>query len=377
MDFNLNDEQKLIQETAREFAEKEIWPVAAEHDEQAKWPTEVYAKAGELGFTNVCAPEKYGGPGLGVLDNILVTEQLSWGCLAIGATVTNNTLVSEIVHQGNEEQQEKYFTRMLAGEVGAYAATEPDAGSDVLGIKTRAEKRGDEYVIKGSKIWISGAPESTFLSVLTKTDPEAGYKGLTWFLIDVDTPGLEIGKPIPKLGQKASLTSEVFLNDVVVPASARIGNDGDGFLNAMKAFDGSRPWVASFALGLMQRCLDLSVAYAKERIAFGKPIIVNQAISHKLAEMKMRIEASRLLTYKAAALADAGQRNTVEASCAKAFASDSAMWIASEAVQIHGGFGYSKEYPVEKLFRDAKVLQIYEGTSEIQRNIIARELANQ
>jgi acyl-CoA dehydrogenase len=377
MDFNLNDEQKLIQDTAREFAEKEIWPVSEEHDVEAKWPAEVYAKAGELGLTNVCAPEEFGGPGLGVLDNILVTEQLSWGCLAIGASVTTNTLVSEIVRQGNEEQREKYYTRMLAGEIGAYAATEPGAGSDIAGMKTRAVKQGDDYVINGSKIWISGASVSTFMAVLTKTDPDAGHKGLTWFLVETETPGLEVGKPIPKLGQKASLTSEVFFNDVVVPASARVGNEGDGFMNAMNAFDGSRPWVASFALGLMQRCLDLSVAYAKERIAFGKPIIVNQAISHKLAEMKMRLEASRLLTYKAAALADEGKRNTVEASCAKAFAADSAMWIASEAVQIHGGYGYSKEYPVEKLFRDAKVLQIYEGTSEIQRNIIARELANQ
>ena len=377
MDFNLNDEQKLIQQTAREFAEKEIWPVSAEHDEQAKWPTDVYNKAGELGLTNVCAPEAYGGPGLGVLDNILVTEQLSWGCLGIGLSITGNTLVSEIVRQGNEEQRAKYYGRMLAGEIGCYAATEPGAGSDVAAMQTRADKRGDEYVINGSKIWISAALESTFMAVLTKTDPEAGHRGLTWFLVERDTPGLDVGNSIPKLGQKAIAASEVFFNDVVVPASARVGNDGDGFMNAMKAFDGSRPWVASFALGLMQRCLDLSVAYAKERITFGKPIIVNQAISHKLAEMKMRLEASRLLCYKAAALADEGKKNTVEASCAKAFACDSAMWVATEAIQVYGGYCYSKEYPVEKLFRDAKVLQIYEGTSEIQRNIIARELANQ
>lgn len=377
MDFQLNDEQRLIQQTAKEFAEREIYPVSAEHDELAKWPAEIIKKAWELGLTNVTTPEAYGGPGLGVFDNILITEQLSWGCLGIGPMVTNNTLVSEIVIQANQEQKEKYFGRMVDGDIGCYAATEPGAGSDIAGMKTAAVKRGNEYVLNGSKIWISAAPHSTFMAVLTKTDPKGGHRGLTWFLVEKDSPGLEVSKPIPKMGQKAAHTAEVFFTNVVVPESARVGNEGDGFMHAMNAFDGSRPWVASYALGLMQRCLDLSLEYAQERTTFGKPIIVNQAISHKLAEMKIRLEASRLLVYKSAILADQGKRNTMEASCAKAFACDSAMLVATEAVQIYGGYGYSKEYPVEKLFRDAKVLQIYEGTSEIQRNIIARELVNQ
>lgn len=377
MDFQLSDEEKLIKQAARDFAEKEIYPVSAEHDELAKWPSEIIQKARGLGFTTVTVPEAYGGAGLRVFDNILVTEQLCWGCLGIGPVVTANTLASEIVVQANKEQKEKYFGLMVAGEFGCYAVTEPGAGSDVAGLTTRAIKRGEEYVLNGSKTWISGAPHATFMVVLAKTDQNGGHRGLTWFLVDKDTPGLEVGNPIPKLGQKAAHAAEVFFSDVVVPESARVGEDGDGFLFAMNAFDGSRPWVASYALGLMQRCLDLSLQYAKGRITFGKPIITNQAISHKLAEMKIRLEASRLLVYKAAKVVDEGERNTMEASCAKAFACDSAMWVATEAVQIYGGYGYSKEFPVEKLFRDAKVLQIYEGTSEIQRNIIARELADQ
>ena len=243
-------------------------------------------------------------------------------------------------------------------------------------MQTRAVKRGDEYVLNGSKVWISNANHASFFTVLAKTDPTAGHRGLSFFVVDRDTPGLEVGKPIPKLGQKASWTAEVFLNDVVVSKSNMIGNEGEGFKIAMQAFDGSRPMVAGFAVGVMQRCLDLSLAYAKERKSFGKLIIEHQAIGHKLAEMQMRLEASRLMTYQAAWLVDEGTRNTLQASCAKAFACDAVMWAATEAVQIYGGFGYSKEYPVEKLFRDAKVLQVYEGTSEIQRNIIARELAN-
>lgn len=377
MNFLLSDEQRLIQQTAKEFAEKEIYPVSAEHDEQAKWPTEIHRYAWELGLMNVTVPEEYGGPGLGCLENVLVTEQLSWGCVGIGAGIMLNALPTEVLLAGaNEEQKKVYLGRLVDGEYAAYAVTEPCAGSDVAGIQTRALKQGNEYVLNGSKVWISNANHSSFFTILAKTDPEAGHRGMSFFLVDRDLPGLEVGNPIPKLGQKAGFTAEVFMNDVVVPETALIGKEGEGFKIAMKAFDGSRPMVAAFALGLMQRCIDLSLEYALERKTFGVPIIKHQAIAHKIAEMQMRMEGSRLMTYQAAWLADQGKRNTLQASCAKAFACDAVMWVATETMQVYGGYGYSKEYPVEKLFRDAKVLQVYEGTSEIQRNIIARELAS-
>ncbi len=377
MDFQLSDEQRLIQQTAREFAEKEIYPVSAEYDEQAKWPEDIHKKAWELGLMNVTVPEVCGGPGLGCLDNTLVTEQLSWGCVGIGAGIMLNALPTEVLLSGaSDEQKKKYLERLIDGEYAAYAVTEPCAGSDVAGIQTRAVKRGNEYVLNGSKIWISNANHASWFTVMAKTDPELGHRGMSFFIVDRDTPGLEVGKPIPKLGQKAGWTAEVFMDNVVVPESSLIGKEGDGFKIAMKTFDGSRPMVAAFALGLMQRCIDLSLEYALERKTFGVPIIEHQAIAHKIADMQIRMEASRLMTYHAAWLTDQGKRNTMQASCAKAFACDSVMWVATEAMQVYGGYGYSKEYPVEKLFRDAKVLQVYEGTSEIQRNIIARELAN-
>jgi acyl-CoA dehydrogenase len=313
---------------------------------------------------------------LGALDLVLVTEQLAWGCVGIGIPCSLNALIAEVVVQGSEEQKRIYLSRMVDGEIGGYAVTEPGAGSDVSGIQTRAVKKGDQYVLNGSKTWISNAPYASFFTVLAQTDSQAGHGGMSFFLVEKDAPGLEVGNAIPKMGQKAGHASEVFLTDVVVPQSALIGEEGSGFKVAMKAFDGSRPMVAAYGVGLMQRCLDLSLEYAQERKTFGRPIIEHQAIGHKIAEIRMRLEAARLLTYQAACLADSGKRNTLQASCAKAFACDSAMYAATEAMQIYGGNGYSTEFPVEKLFRDAKVLQVYEGTSEIQRNIIVRELKN-
>ncbi|MFZ3207744.1 MAG: acyl-CoA dehydrogenase family protein [Geobacteraceae bacterium] len=377
MDFQLNDEQRLIQQTAREFAEKEIYPVSAEYDKEERWPAEIHKRAWELGLMNVTVPEAYGGPGLGCIECVLVTEQMAWGCVGIGSGIMLNSLPSEVLLAGgNEAQKQTYLRRLVEGDYAAYAVTEPAAGSDVAGIQMRAVKKGDEYVLNGSKIWISNANHSSFFVVLAKSDPAAGHRGLNFFIVERDTPGLEVGNHIPKLGQRASYAAEVFLNDVVVPKSALVGNEGDGFKIAMKAFDGSRPMVAAFAVGHMQRCLDLSLAYAKERKTFGKPIIEHQAIAHKIADMEIRLQASRLMVHQAAWLYDTGKRNTLQASCAKAFACDSSMWAATEAMQIYGSYGYSREFPMEKLFRDAKVLQIYEGTSEIQRNIIARELAN-
>ena len=375
--FELNDEQKLIQQTARDFAEREIWPEAARCDKEKCFPAELAAKARELGLFNITVPEEYGGPGLGALDLALVTEQLAWGCVGLGGGISLNNLPADVLLvSGNEEQKNTYLRRLINNEYGAYAVTEPGAGSDVAGLTTRAIRQGDDYLLNGSKVWISNAPLASFFTVLAKTDPEAGHRGLSFFLVERDSPGLEVGNPLPKLGQNAVPAAEVFFNDVKLPRSALLGKEGDGFKIAMQVFDRSRPMVAAFAVGLLQRCLDVSLAYAKERKTMGEPIINHQAIGHKLAEMEMRLQASRLMTYRSAWLLDVGKSNTLPASCAKAFAADAAMWAATETVQIFGGYGYSPEFPAEKLFRDAKVLQIYEGTSEIQRNIIVRELAN-
>ncbi len=375
MDFQLTDEQRQIQQAAREFAAREIYPVAAENDREARWPAAIIQKTWELGLLNVTIPEKYGGPGLGVLEDVVINEQLAWGCIGSGCPVSINSSIAAVVQQGTEEQRRTYLGRMAAGEIGAFTATEPGGGSDVAGIQTRAVRHGKEYVLKGSKTWISNSPYASFFAVLARTEAGAGHRGLTFFLVEKGLPGLKVGQPLHKLGQRAWHAAEVFFQEVVVPESAIIAREGDGFKIAMKAFDKSRPVVASYGLGLMQRCLDLSLGYARERKTFGQPLIEHQAIAHKLAEMQIRLGAARLLVYQAACLADAGRSNTVQASCAKAFACDSAMQVAAEAMQIYGGYGYSTEYPVEKLFRDAKLLQIYEGTSEIQRNIIARELA--
>jgi acyl-CoA dehydrogenase len=375
MNFEPSDEQKLIKHTAHEFARKEIAPRAAACDREARFPVEVQQLAREIGLTNMTVPREYGGSGWGVLDQALVIEELAWGCTGIAGALGLNAIFGDVFHvAGSEEQKRRAFARLLAGEFGAYAVTEPGAGSDVARIKTRALRKGNRYVLNGSKIWISNAPLASMFVVFAKTDPDAAHKGISAFFVERDTPGLTVGQPLGKLGQRAGPAAEVFFNDVEVPASALLDDEGAGFLIAMKVFDRSRPMIAALALGLLQRCLDESLQYAKSRQTMGQPIIEHQAIGHKLADMALRAEAARLLTRQAAWMLDTGRRNTLQAAFAKTFAADSAMWAATEAVQIHGGMGYSTEYPVEKLFRDAKVLQIYEGTSEIQRNIIAREL---
>ena len=302
--------------------------------------------------------------------------ELAWGCVGITAALNLNGLVADaLLVGGSPAQQATYIGRLVAGELGCYAVTEPGAGSDVAAITTRARRVGDQYVLNGSKIWISNAPEARFIVVFAKTDPDAGHRGISAFVVERDTPGVAVGRPLGKLGQKAELAAEIHFTDVAVPATARLGQEGDGFRIAMGVFDRSRPMVAALAVGLTARCLDESLAYAKTRQTMGRPIIEHQAVGHKIAAMGMRLEAARLLTYQAAWLLDNGQRNTLQAAYAKAFAADTSMWAATEAIQVFGGMGYSTEYPVEKLFRDAKVLQIYEGTSEIQHNIMVRELA--
>lgn len=365
----------MVCDLAAAFSRDEIAPIAARMDREAAFPIEVHRKAHELGLLGVTIPEEYGGHGLGTTELALISEAFAHGCVGIATSLGLNPLVTEaLVLAGSEQQKRTYLGRMADGGFACWGLTEPAAGSDVAGITTRARRVGDSYVINGGKVWITNASLASFVLAFAKTDPAAGHKGMTAFLIERDTPGLEISPPLSKMGQKASPTCEIHFNDVEVPAANILGVENDGFRLAMKSFDKSRPMVGAFAVGLIRRCLDESLNYARERCTMGRPIIDHQVIGHRLAEMRIKLEASRLLTFQSAWLADAGRPNTLEASCAKAFACDAAMWAATEAVQIHGGMGYSTEFPVEKLFRDAKILQIYEGTSEIQRNIILREM---
>ena len=375
MDFQLNAVQREIRDLARRFAEREIAPRAAEADVAKTFPFEVHQRAQELGLLGINLPEAVGGGGLGCLELVLVTEAFCRGCLGIGTALCVNALATEpIVIAGSEMQRERYLGAAVNGALASFAMTEPGAGSDVAGIRTRAERVEGGYRLTGSKIWISNANLAEFLVVFAKTAADAGHRGMTAVIVPRGSKGMAIGEPLGKLGQRCAPTCEVFLDQVFVPEDHRLGEEGGGFALAMAVFDHSRPMVAAFGVGLIERCLDESLAYATQRNSMGKRLIDHQAVAHKLAEMRMKLEAARLLTYQSAWLLDQGKPNTIEASIAKAFAADAAMWAATEAVQIFGGMGYSTEYPVEKLFRDAKVLQIYEGTSEIQRNIIAREL---
>jgi acyl-CoA dehydrogenase len=375
MNFSLTNDQRQIYELAGDFARREILPVAADLDRLKQFPKKAFDKAREVGLLGLNVPEEYGGSDMGALALALVAERLAWACTGITAAITLNALIADAILLGGDSQQKKtYLGRLLSGELGAYAITEPEAGSDVASIRTLAISDGDRTILNGSKTWISNATEATFFIIFATTDPSAGYNGIEAYIVERETAGLTVGKKLGKLGQRAAPAAELFLSDVALGKDARLEEAGTGFHLAMKVFDRSRPMVAAFGVGLIQRCLDESLNYARQRHSMGVPIIKHQAIGHKIAEMGMRLEASRLLTRQAAQLLDDGKRNTLQAAYAKAYAADSAMWAASEAVQIFGGMGYSDEYPVEKLLRDAKLLQIYEGTSEIQRNIMVREL---
>lgn len=374
--FDFNEEQKQLQDLTREFTANEISPVAAGYDREAKFPDEVIRKAWELGLMNVQVPEAYGGPGLGVLEDCIIAEEVGVGCTGIGTSMMSNGLAEgPLLVAGSEEQKKRYLGQMVE-EYGfcAYAVTEPDAGSDVAGIKTTAKKVGDDYVINGQKMWITNAAQSAWFFVLAYTDKDAGYKGMTAFVLPADTPGITIGKHEEKMGQRASDTRGIIFDEVKVSSANRLGTDGDGWKIAMGAFDHSRPFVAAAAVGLAKCALQHSIRYSAERKTFGVPIARHQAISFMIADMAMNIEAARLLVMKSAWKADTGKPNTLEAAYAKAFSADMAMKAATDSVQIFGGYGYSQEYPVEKLMRDAKIFQIYEGTSQIQRVIIGREL---
>ncbi len=375
LSFGLSDEQRMLQGLARDFARTAMAPVAEHYDRTAEFPMPVIQKARQAGLLNINIPIEYGGGGASLVEECLVGEELAWGCSGIGtAMMINNLAAIPIIVGGSQDQKHEWLGRMVGGQLASYAVTEPAAGSDVAGIQTTATRRGAEYCLKGSKTFISNASFSDFFVVFAYTDRAKRYKGMSAFIVERDREGFSVSKKFDKLGQRASDTAEITLADVVVPEANRLGRDGDGFMIAMQVFDRSRPAVAAVAVGVAQRALDESLKYAKERQTFGVPLAEHQVIAHMLADMAMSIQAARLLAWQAAWLLDQGQSNTKFAAFAKAFAADAAMKITTDAVQIHGGYGFMKEYPVEKLMRDCKVFQIYEGTSQIQRNIIAREL---
>jgi acyl-CoA dehydrogenase len=376
-DFNLNDEQEMIREMAQDFARKEILPVAEHYDRSGEFPWPVVRKAQKVGLLSLNVPEEYGGPGLGVLEECLVNEELAWACSGIQtALMMNNLAAWPILLAGTPEQKQRYLPRLTqGGQLAAYALTEPAAGSDVAGILSTAARQGDGYVLNGSKTWISNSPVAGFFIVFAKTDPEARGRGISAFIVERDWPGVTVGRPLPKMGQHAAWAGELTSEEVRVPVENRLGAEGQGFPIAMQVFDRSRPAVSAAAVGVARRALEEATRYAKERMAFGKPIIAQQGVSFMLADMAIGVEAARLLVHKAAWLVDHGRPNVLEAACAKALAADACMKITTDAVQVFGGYGYSQEYPVEKLMRDAKIYQLYEGTSQIMRVIIGRELA--
>lgn len=374
--FALSDEQRMLVDMSREFVAKEVIPVAEHHDRSGEYPTAVAAQAFELGLMNITIPDQYGGGALGHFEEALITEELAYGCsgMAISMTVNNLAAVPVLIG-GNEEQKKKWLGKLTSEHVTAsYCLSEPDSGSDAASLRTTAIRKGDSYLINGSKAWVSGGAHAGFFILFASTDPGSGHEGITCFVVPSDADGIEIGKKEDMMGQRASSTVFINFEDVEIPAANRIGAEGKGFLIAMKTFDRTRPGIAAAAVGVARRSLEEATRYSLDRRAFGKPIARQQAIQFILADMAKDVEAARLLTWQSAWMIDQGQRNTKQCSMAKCFAGDIAMKAATDAVQVFGGYGYSKEYPVEKLMRDAKVMQIYEGTNQIQRLIIARHL---
>src|SRR5215208_2476974 len=374
--FNLTDAQKALRALTREFAENEVRPRAAGYDERATHPADVIAKAHELGLMNVHIPEDYGGLGLPCFDGMLIGEELSWGCAGMAVSIVANTLgAAPVMIAGSEEQKSIWLPPLLDEPIlCSFGLTEPDAGSDVARIRTNSVRRGDEYVLNGSKTFISNAGHAAWTVVFAKTDQAKGHRGLSAFIVPMDAPGVTVEKHLDKMGQRATDTSAFCLEDVVVPVENRLGEEGDGFKIAMRTLDFTRPGTAAGAVGVAQAAYDYAVDYAKQRVTFDVPIAMHQGVSFMIADMATRIEAARLLVWQSAWVLDQGQRATLQSSFGKLFAADTVMQVTTDAVQVFGGYGYMKEYPVEKLMRDAKLFQIYEGTSQIQRLVIAKEI---
>jgi acyl-CoA dehydrogenase len=375
-DFTLTDEQKDMRELAHNFAEKEIRPVAWEYDKDGTWPQDIIEKAWEVGLMNTHVPEEYGGPGLDFLTGCVIEEEIGWGCSGIGTSLMCNGLATTpIMLGGSEEIKQKYLGMLMEGpKLASFCLTEPDAGSDVSGMRTTAVKQGDKYVLNGSKCFITNGSYADYYTVYAKTDKDAGHKGISAFVVEREWDGVTVDKKEDKLGQRASNTATISFNDVEVPAENLLFEENHGFKLAMMTLDRTRPGVAAMATGIAQAAFEFARDYSKERVQFGVPIAMHQAIQFMIADMATKIEAARLLTWQSASLLDQGKRNTLVSSHAKRFAADSAMEITTDAVQVYGGYGFIKEYPVEKLMRDAKIMQLYEGTSQIQRLVIAREV---
>src|SRR2546425_3820260 len=375
VDFTLTDEQKNLRELAHDFAEKEIRPVAWEYDKDGTWPQDIVNKAHEVGLMNTHVPEEYGGPGLGFLDGCLSEEELSWGCSGIQPSLGANGLAAAPVEiAGSDDVKKEYYDSLLEAPIlASFCLTEPDAGSDVSGMRTRAVRKGDKYVINGSKCFITNGGYADWFTVYAKTDPDAGHRGISAFLVRKDDTVI-VDKKEDKMGQRASNTATITFNDTEIPAENLLGEENHGFKLAMMTLDRTRPGVAAMAVGIARAAFEFATEYSKERVQFGVPIAMHQAIQFMIADMATKVEAGRLLTWQSASLLDQGKRNTLAASHAKRFTADSAMEVATDAVQVYGGYGFIKEYPVEKLMRDAKIMQLYEGTSQIQRLVIAREV---
>ncbi len=374
VDFTLSDEQKALREMAHDFAVKEIRPVAWEYDRDGTWPQKVIDKAHAVGLMNTHVGEEYGGPGLSYLDGCIIEEELSWGCSGIQTSLGANGLAAAPVQLGgSDEVKKEYFGELVEeAKLASFCLTEPDAGSDVSGMRTRATRSGDKYIINGSKCFITNGGYADWFTVYAKTDPDAGHRGISAFLVRKDDTVI-VDKKEDKMGQRASNTATITFNDTEVDAKYMLGEENKGFKLAMMTLDRTRPGVAAMATGIARAAFEFATEYSKERVQFGVPIAMHQAIQFMIADMATKVHLSRLATWNSAVLLDQGKRNTLESSHAKRFAADAAMEVTTDAVQVYGGYGFIKDYPVEKLMRDAKIMQLYEGTSQIQRLVIARE----
>ena len=377
MDLSLNDEQQMIRQIAREFADKELLPTAAEYDESQQFPYDIWKKLGQLGFMGLLVPEEYGGIGADTVSYVLALEEIARGNPAVSTimSVNNSLTCYGTLRFGTEAQKRKYLPALATGEkLGGYALSEAGSGSDAVRMKTRAVKSGDKYILNGSKMFITSGESGHIYLVFALTDPAKGANGISCFVVEKGMPGFRAGKKLDKLGMRASDTTELLFEDCEVPVENLLGEAGQGFKLAMQLLDGGRIGIATQALGIAQAAFEFARQYATQREQFGHPIYDFQAIQFMIADMATRIEASRLLVHQAATMRDAKVECGKQASMAKLFASETAMWVTTKAVQIYGGYGYIKEYPVERYFRDAKVTEIYEGTSEIQRLVIAKSL---
>jgi len=377
MQLELNDQQKMIQKMVREFAEKEVGPIAAELDEKGEFPTKTLEKMAKLGLLGIFIPTEYGGSGLDTISYATVIEEISRKCASTGviASVHNSLVSYPIMKYGTDEQKKKYLPILAKGEkIGAFAATEPNAGSDLGAMQTTAKLKGNKYIINGDKTFITSGPKAGIIIVFAVTDKSAGAKGISTFIVENTMKGFKVGSIFDKMGINANLVSELIFEEMEVPKENLLGKEGDGFKIALSTLDGGRIGIAAQAVGIAQAALDESIEYSKQRQQFGRPIAKFQAIQWMIAEMATSIEAARYLLYNAAYAKDKGGRFSKEAAMAKLFASETAMDAAIKAVQIHGGYGYTKEYTVERLFRDAKITEIYEGTSEVQKMVIAGSL---